>query len=170
MKKQNIAIIGVVAFVLAVAVGYALFSETITINGTATAKGDFDVEFTTVGEITKVGYTKVGEQEIAVISGDKNTLTVTVNKLDYPGAYVEIPVTITNKGSISAKLKQIKESGLTADSRSLKVSYSGIAASDTPIAQNETQSMTIRVEWDKDINTVAEDVTFKIELDYEQAA
>ena len=37
MKKQNIAIIGVVALVLAIAVGYALFSETITINGTATA-------------------------------------------------------------------------------------------------------------------------------------
>ena len=28
MKKQSIAIIGVIAFVLAVAVGYALFSET----------------------------------------------------------------------------------------------------------------------------------------------
>lgn len=170
MKKQSITIIGVIALVLAVAVGYALFSETITINGTATAKGDFDIEFTSVGEITKVGYTKVGEEEIAVISEDKNTLTVTVNKLDYPGAYVEIPVTITNKGSISAKLKEIRETGLTADSRSVKVSYTGIAASETVIAQNDTQSMTIKVEWDKDVNTSAENVQFMIELDYEQAA
>ena len=33
MKKNSMAIIGVVAFVLAVAVGYAWFSETINVNG-----------------------------------------------------------------------------------------------------------------------------------------
>ncbi len=170
MKKQNIAIIGVVAFILAVAVGYALFSETLTVNGTATAKGDFDVEFTSVGEITKVGYTEqTAGTEIATISSDKNTLTVTVNKLDYPGAYVEIPVTITNKGSIDAKLKNINETGLTETDRAVKVTYSGVAASDTKIKQNETQSMTIKVEWDKDVNKSAENVTFQIQLDYEQA-
>ncbi len=170
MKKQNIVIIGVIAFILAVAVGYALFSETLTVNGTATAKGDFDVEFTEVGEITKVGYTEqVAGTKIAAISSDKNTLTITVNKLDYPGAYVEIPVTITNKGSIDAKLKNISETGLTETNRAVKVTYSGIAASDAKIKQNETQSMTIKVEWDKDINTSAEDVTFQVQLNYEQA-
>lgn len=170
MKKQNIAIIGVIAFVLAVAVGYALFSETLNINGTATAKGDFDVEFTEVGTITKSGYTDVdGTNDIAVISADKNTLTVKVNKLDYPGAYVEIPVTITNKGSVPAKLKEIKETGLTAENRAIKVTYTGIAASDTAINQNETQSMNIKVEWDKDVNASSENVEFKIQLNYEQA-
>ena len=163
MKKQSIAIIGVIAFVLAVAVGYALFSETLTVTGTATATGDFDVEF------TKVGYTGAGDSEIAAISPDKNTLTVTVNKLDYPGAYVEIPVTITNKGSVSAKLKNIKETGLTADSRAIKVTYTGVAASDTPIATNGTQEMNIKVEWDKTVNTASSDVTFQIQLEYEQA-
>lgn len=170
MKKQNIAIIGVIAFVLAVAVGYALFSETLNVNGTATAKGDFDVEFTEVGTINKVGYTDVeGTNDIAVISADKNTLTVKVNKLDYPGAYVEIPVTITNKGSVPAKLKDITETGLTQANRAVKVTYTGIAASDAAINQNETQSMTIKVEWDKDVNTSSENVEFKIQLNYEQA-
>lgn len=184
MKRQNIAIIGVVAFILAIAVGYALFSETITINGTATAKGDFDVEFTSVGEITKVGYTDMDatdadgsteaekkaatDARIASISADKNTLTVKVNKLDYPGAYVEIPVTITNKGSISAKLKEIKETGLTEANRAIKVTYTGIAASDVVINTNETQSMVIKVEWDENVNSSSENVEFKIELNYEQ--
>lgn len=169
MKKKSIAIIGVIAFVLAVAVGYALFSETLTVTGTATATGNFDVEFTKVGTITKVGYTGAGDSEIAVISPDKNTLTVTVNKLDYPGAYVEIPVTITNKGSVSAKLKNINETGLTADSRAIKVTYTGVAASDTPIDTNGTQEMNIKVEWDKTVNTSSSDVTFQIQLEYEQA-
>lgn len=171
MKKQNIVIIGVIALVLAVAIGYALFSETLTINGTATAQGDFNVEFTSVGEITKVGYTDQTAQNganIAVIEDNNNKLKITVNKLDYPGAYVEIPVTITNKGSVPAKLKNIRETGLTEKSRSVKVTYSGIAASETVINQNDTQSMKIKVEWDKDVNTTASDVSFTIELEYEQ--
>ena len=45
MKKQNIIVVGIIAFILTVAVGYALFSETLTISGTATAEGTFDVEF-----------------------------------------------------------------------------------------------------------------------------
>lgn len=56
MKKQNIAVIGVFAFILAVAVGYALFSEKLTISGTAGASGNFDVEFTSVGQPTCQGY------------------------------------------------------------------------------------------------------------------
>lgn len=169
MKKQSIAIIGVIAFVLAVVVGYALFSDNLTVSGSATATGDFDVEFTSVGTITKVGYTAVDATEIAKISEDKNTLTVTVNKLDYPGAYVTIPVTITNKGSVSAKLKNINETGLTQDNRAIKVTYTGVAASDTVIKTNDTQEMNIKVEWDPSINTGSSDVTFQITLEYEQA-
>lgn len=169
MKKQSIAIIGVIAFVLAVVVGYALFSDNLTVSGSATATGDFDVEFTSLGEITKVGYTTVDATEIAKISEDKNTLTVTVNKLDYPGAYVTIPVTITNKGSVSAKLKNINETGLTQDNRAIKVTYTGVAASDTVIKTNDTQEMNIKVEWDPSINTGSSDVTFQITLEYEQA-
>ena len=175
MKKQNIVIIGVVALILAVAVGYALFSETITINGTATAKGDFDVEFTSVGTITKSGYTEVNdangngtESNIAVISPDKNTLTVTVNKLAYPGAYVTIPVTITNKGSIPAVLENIVQTGLDSEAGPIKVSYTGIAASETPIASGATQNMTIKVEWLENVNTTAEAASFTIKLKYKQ--
>lgn len=186
MKKQNIAIIGVVAFILAVAVGYALFSDTLTINGTATAKGDFNVEFTSIGVINKVGYTEVNDANgngtaanIAVISPDKNSLTITINKLDYPGAYVEIPVTITNKGSIPAKLKSIKETNVTGGNSvtnstgsisidSLDITYTGIAASDSPINTNETQSMVIKVKWNENKNNSVEKAQFKIELEYEQ--
>ena len=46
MKKKNMIIIGVIALILAVSVGYALFSNTLTINGSATAKGDFNMTMT----------------------------------------------------------------------------------------------------------------------------
>ena len=45
-EKKSKILIGCLALLLVMAVGYALFSETITINGTATAKGDFDISFT----------------------------------------------------------------------------------------------------------------------------
>lgn len=169
MKKQNIAIIGIIVFVLALAIGYALFSETLTISGTASASGDFDVEFTSIGDVTSSGYTKQPDSaDIAVIESGNNKLTITVDKLDYPGAYVEIPVTITNKGSVPAKLKQINQTGLDTEEGPIKVTYSGIAASEMPINQNETQNMTIRVEWLEDVETTASGVTFTITLDYEQ--
>ena len=170
MKKQNIAIIGVIAFVLAVAVGYALFSQTLTINGTATANGSFDVQFIKVGTPTSLGYTKSTDTDLASISNGGKTLTITVNKLDYPGAYVEIPVTIENKGSIPAKLKEIVQTGLNDETGPIKVSYSGVAASEDPIKQNDTQDMKIRVEWLSGVNSSTEDkgVQIKIELKYEQ--
>ena len=171
MKKQNIAIISVVALILAVAVGYALFSEKLTINGTATAKGDFDVEFTSVGTPTCSGFSGTCEAAtLGTISDDKNTLTITVNKLQYPGAYVEIPVTVTNKGSIPAVLKSIEETGLTTDA-SVKVSYTGLTElKDQEVAQNGTQNFTVKVMWDENSNTSSENVKFTIKLNYEQKA
>ena len=116
MKKQNIIVVGIIAFILTVAVGYALFSETLTISGTATAEGTFDVEFTSVGTPTCIGFTGTCDAaSLTNISSDKNTLNVTVNKLEFPGAYVEFPVTVTSKGSIPAVLESISESGLTTD-------------------------------------------------------
>ena len=171
MKKQSIAIIGVIAFVLAVAVGYALFSEKLTIDGTATAKGDFDVEFTSVGTPTCSGFSGSCEAAtLGTISDDKNTLTITVNKLQYPGAYVEIPVTVTNKGSIPAVLKSIEETGLTTDA-SVKVSYTGLTElKDQEVAQNGTQNFTVKVMWDENSNASSENVKFTIKLNYEQKA
>lgn len=168
MKKQNILIIGAIAIVLALAVGYALFSDTLTIGGTAKASGDFDVEFTTLGTPTCVGYSKeCTAANLATISNDKNTLTITVNKLSFPGAYVEIPVTITNVGSIPAVLKSIDETGLATDAN-VTVTYTGVAASATPIAQNATQSMTIKVQWNTNSEASSENVSFQIKLNYEQ--
>lgn len=172
MKKQNIAIIAVVALVLAVSVGYALFNSSLTINGTAKASGSYAIEFTNIGTIKKAGYTGADDANIAVIAGTKNDeLKITVNKLDYPGAYVEIPVTIENKGTIPVKLKNIEETSLTETNRAIKVSYTGIAASDTAIANNGTQNMTIRVEWDENVTDIPEEgatATFSIKLNYEQ--
>ena len=169
MKKQNIVIIGVVAFVLAVAVGYALFSEILNINGTATAQGTFDVEFTTVGQPTCNGFSKeCVADNLATITPEGNNLTVSVDSLEFPGAYVTIPVTVTNVGTIPAILKSIEETGLT-DDPTVKVSYEGLTElKEQQLEPEGTQNFTIKVMWDENSNNSSQNVEFTIGLNYKQ--
>ena len=89
MNKKKGIIIGVLAIALVMVVGYALFSDTLTINGTATAKGEFDIEFNRVNSVSEIG----SKGATAEISEDKNTLTINAPKLEYPSSYVEVDVT-----------------------------------------------------------------------------
>lgn len=187
MKKQNIAIIAVIALVLAVSVGYALFSQSLTITGTAKASGDFNVQFTEIGDIDySHGYTDVdavtGEEpqdkkdRVAKISSSEGAtndlLTIKVNKLSYPGAYIEIPVTVTNLGSIPVVLESITETNLTKPNSAIKISYGDFAASTTPLNTDGTHNLTVKVEWLEDAlganNSVDETVEFSIKLNYKQ--
>ena len=180
MKKQNIAIIAVVAFVLAVAVGYALFSETLQINGTATAKGSFDVQFTNVGTIEADGYTPNeqgghAKDNIATIDSEGKTLTISIDNLDYPGAYVKIPVTVTNEGTISATLKSIKQTSIGDIPSYIKITYPDLTSlQNKKLDSQQTQEFTIKVEWDSadtgdDAKSRDATANFTITLDYEQA-
>ena len=151
MKKQNIAIIAVVALVLAVAVGYALFSQTINITGTATANGSFDVIFVEEQGLAAVscnaGFTGCDNgalaQNVSVksITNNGHTLQITVNSLAYPGASVTIPFRVKNNGSISAQLVAIRQSGTDAAADGAQASVSG----DTPSTGVANTSPTISV-------------------------
>ncbi len=176
MKKQNIAIIAVVAFVLAVAVGYALFRETITINGTATAKGTFDVQLLSASVETEKGSTGAK----ATISGDKNTLTIEAPDLQYPGAYVEYVVTVKNVGTIYAELLSVNETGKNV-AAPVKVTYTDLPEADHDLAPGAEDTFKIKVEWLADDakdeetgdgavenNSVDVDVKYDITFNYEQ--
>ncbi len=101
MKKKNMVIIGVVALILVVAVGYALFSSTLNINGTATAKGDFNLTYAC--EIDESS----SNEDLAscqVEEGNKVTMESTLSK---PNDAVIFHVTVTNNGTIPAVLKGV---------------------------------------------------------------
>lgn len=204
MKKQNIAIIGVIAFVLAVAVGYALFSQTLTINGTATAKGSFDVVFQLDKEgsdnalaytaTCNAGYKYCSEGSydlaatdateataqktaVAVLSDNNHTLTITVDKLTYPGATITVPFRVKNKGSIDAKLKSINQTGTDGNGKAedaiMSIVYEGPATTDEVLASEAYKEGKIVITWPADKgnnNSVDETLTFTVTLDYEQAA
>ncbi len=204
MKKQNIAIIGVIAFVLAVAVGYALFSQTLTINGTATAKGSFDVIFqltndandteltykstcnagykycdnnTYVFDKTDATEATAPKTAVAALTDSNHTLTITVDKLTYPGATITVPFRVKNVGTIDAKLKSINQTGTDGNGKAedaiMSIVYEGPATTDEVLASEAYKDGKIVITWPADKgenNSVDETLTFTVTLSYEQAA
>ena len=172
MKKQSIILVIIISIAITLLIGYVIFSETVDDN--THVVDIFDIEFTKIGEINSKGYTPVA-YELATISNDKNAVVINVNKLDYPGAYVEIPITITNVGALDATLKAINVTGWNINSSPIIVGYSGIEIGET-IKSNKSKIITIRVEWLSTDNTLTyepenpyENPQFTITLDYEQS-
>ena len=126
-KKRNV-IIGVIALLLLVSVGYALFSDTLNINGTATAKGDFSFSVTTqkgvMDEINSESLTSLNSIgmrrtkatssglnlyssyvsdetgiESSTITNTSNTVTINAS-MNMPGQSQYFTIKVTNTGSI----------------------------------------------------------------------
>ena len=119
--KRARMIIGAIALILSVAVGYALFSQTVTVQGTATASGSFSVVPTCkiavgndIDEDSEVG----GDIAVFVsnptctVSGNEVTASVTLTQ---PGAYIYFLITQENTGTIDANLKNIVMSTSTSE-------------------------------------------------------
>ena len=101
MKKKNI--IGLMLILVAVmAVGYAAFSTTLTINGTANISSTWNVLFTEIKQLSKTS--GVSEKSLPEASGTTATFDV---DLTSPGDSIDYQITIENKGSIDAKIESI---------------------------------------------------------------
>lgn len=105
MNKKNKILMGCLALLLALSVGYALFSDTITINGIATAKGEF--ELTTTCDTNEVN-AQNGIVTAANITCEGNVVDATAT-LGAPGSDKWFRVMVKNTGTIPAKIKEVKE-------------------------------------------------------------
>ena len=112
MNKKNKILVGCLVLLLALSVGYALFSDSITINGTTTAKGKFKLT-TTCGVVPQEDITQYSSQ-LQYIGVSKNEISCEDNDvsisttLDYPGAYAWYKIVVKNEGNIKARLKNIE--------------------------------------------------------------
>jgi len=138
MKKNRTMIVVALAIVLTLSIGYALFSQTINITGTATASGSFEFTPTcTIGidsgiipnnsDETTVINNLISNQNAHITSrgtgtpmpttvggSSNNTCVVDGNQvtmtttLAYPGALQLFTVKITNTGTISGRMDPTK--------------------------------------------------------------
>lgn len=113
--KRARVIISVIAVILSVAIGYALFSQAVTVKGTATASGTFRITPTCyveqLEELTD-SYEDVLSMEDDIIGGttdnnctiiDNSHVTFSTNLL-YPGAVNIFTIKFTNTGTITAMM------------------------------------------------------------------
>ena len=166
-KKRNYVIVVLVVLLLALAVGYAAFSDTLNITGTANAKGTFNMEFTsaTINTDSAKGINAAGSS--ATISDDKNTVTVVVKDLAYPGAGTNVTVVAKNAGTVPAKLNGLSFTGL--DDTDIKVTFpEGLVANEV-VQPGGTCTITFSVKWDKESKlTTEKTIEFTAKLDYVQ--
>ena len=160
-KTRNKIFVGCLALLLVMVAGYALFSQNLTINGTAKAEGKFNIEFTQASISAEKGSTGA----TATISDNGKILTITVPKLEYPGAYVKVSYTVKNTGTIDAIFNSNK---LTGTTNKIKAEYDDVSNL-FYLASNTGAEGSIRIYWDSSVNLSNEEsTTIKYEINYNQ--
>jgi uncharacterized repeat protein (TIGR01451 family) len=143
---RNKIIIAAVAVTIGLAsVAYAAYSQTLSVHGSGTAAGDWNVAIT---DITKISTT--GATENAAPTYDDTSATFDVD-LAYPGATTQYDVTVTNNGSIPAKLTSLTDLGTINTSAPAYITYStsGVTGGSTTLAANGgTNVMHVTVTWE----------------------
>lgn len=105
-SKRNYIIVALIVIMLLLGVGYASFSQTLQITGTATGSASWDVHFKSASKTQRNATTGTLETADASsgISSDGHSLTVDVTDLAFPGDAREITAVIENSSSLGAKL------------------------------------------------------------------
>ena len=170
-KKKNNIIIGVLcAVVLLMVVGYAAFSSILNIKGTSSIGSNWDIAITAIDEKNIVGGATTATKE----NGDKKiegigTLTASFEtNLVSPGDSIEYDITVTNRGSLDAKLDKITLS--EPNSEAIIFTTSGLTEGTTLPANNGTAVLTVKVEYSNAVTSQPDKTigNLTVTLDYLQ--
>lgn len=169
MKDKKNLLIGALLFtIIVMAVGYAAFSQTLTINGNATISGKWQVEITGItSEVT--GTANAGTPTFT-------TATATFNAtLKKPGDSATYEVTVENKGDIDAKLDSItltpQNVGTGEGSSAILYEILNQPAQGSTLAAGDTTTVKVKVSYDPTAQTIPAETTrtFTGTLEYVQA-
>ena len=178
MQKDRTARIMVIVAIciatLGLSVAYSAFSTTLTVNGTATLKGNqWSVYFDNLLTPTEVG---TGESTKADLITDTTKFDFAVS-LTKPGDSVSYTFDVHNAGQIDAKLSSITITGVD-DAAAKNVTYTLTKSDGTALATNDalaagtSQTLKLTVTFDADAENVeATDVILDLSavLTYVQA-
>lgn len=163
---RNKMLIGAIVFVGLASVAYAAFASVLTISGTGTASGDWDVAIT---GITRTAATGATDAVAPSFTGTSATFDV---DLAYPGATATYEIVVANNGSIPAVLTTLD--GVTAANAAaptyIEYAVTGVTngttlgaggtntatvtvtwnAASAPVTANETKTATITLNYDQD--------------------
>lgn len=144
-SNQKKIVIAVLCAVLCVmAVGYAAFSTRLTVDGTASVDSRWSVLFTNATAQATGGAT-AGTPEI-----QNTTIDLGDIKLVSPGDTVTYTVTVTNQGTLNARVSGFEWSEDESDA--IRYSVTGMQANDV-LEAGATDTLTITVTYDPSVQT-----------------
>ena len=166
-KHKNALIGALLAVVFVMAVGYAAFAQTLTINGEATITSNWHVGFDmekdedVPGVVTATKTTGTTDPSGTVTYSNDQNATINATLIQ-PGDTVEFELTIENYGNINAQLNTpvvTAKSGVDENEAPLIVKQGNIiftvtAPNPTTIAAGETATMTVTAEFDSSAQSV----------------
>ena len=180
-KKKVLSILVLLLLVLGISIGYAILSQTLTINGTSSIGGStWNVHF----ENVQVSEGSVSGNENVITAPTATgieTVSLTYNvKLDEPGDFYEFTVDVKNGGSIDAKLNAAPT--ITGPTSAQDV-YTNTSFTDTngnavtsgeTLAAGAKKTYKVRVEFDPNISasqlpSAAQSITFNVSMPWVQA-
>ncbi len=147
-NTKNIIIVALLIAVLIMAVGYSAFASELSFNGNAEITGEWDVKITNI---------EIKEASVGTDPGTPkytNTSATFDAKLEKPGDKITYEITITNAGTIDAKLGNLQ---ITPDdiNGSNAIEYVIINPSNELLAGNDTK-MEVTVKYDEETTEVPE--------------
>ena len=162
--QRNYIIIGLCAILVIMGVGYAAFSSQLKITGTSNIDSTWDVQITDIQSSVVVG-TPTNQIEP---THDKLSATFHT-KLYKPNDTMKYDITVSNLGSVDAKLDKIN----VPENSSTAISYevTGIKKGDL-LKSNETALLTVTVKYNDVTSQPSQEelnINFDITLEYSQA-
>lgn len=161
-KKKNIILVVLIVLILGMAVGYAAFSQTLTINGTANISSEWDIHFKSITEGTMTGATSVSG--FPKVETNTTTATFQVN-LAYPGATATYVVEVENGGSVAAKIESIGGDMATKNAAEpTGVTFTCDAVVGDKLAAGATKTYNVTATWDAEDDTVPTTTTKTVQI------
>ncbi len=168
-KKRNIIIGSLLGVLVLMTVGYAAFSSVLNIKGTSGISSNWNIKITSIteGAITGSASTSLNEDGSKKIIG-VGTLTASIEAdLVSPGDSIEYDITVTNSGTIDAKLEKITLTD--SNNPAIKFTSSGLEEG-SELNAGDSAVLTVKVEYDSNVTSQPENTegTFTVTLDYTQ--
>lgn len=150
-KKQRIIIGTLCSILVGLAIGYAVLSSQLNIQGTGSVISNFQILFTKIEEVTMNG-AKTIQKEIV---GD--TTANFIIDLKSPGSNGEYIITVENRGNIDAYVKDIKGvvDSNKKEPKDIQFSIDGLKVNDK-LKARETKTFKVKVNWDSNSTSIPE--------------
>ena len=160
-KKIIITVLSVL--VVAMAAGYAILAQELTINGRTSIDSTWKVEITNIQSKDVVGD--------AVNKTDPSYTATTANfsvGLTQPGDSITYDITVTNKGTLDAVVESITVN--KGDNPAIVYTTSGLKRGDKILKNNGTNTLTVKVEYDSSVTNQPASTTnnITVTINYQQ--